>query len=193
MERACWPASEESIMSIPTISPEQLAELCNQRPQINLIDVRTPAEYRALHLEAARNVPLEILDPAALIREFAVSDSDPLYVICASGSRGRQACERLVQAGINNVLNIEGGTTACVKAGLPVLRGKSSVSLERQVRMTAGSIVLVGTLLGLLHPAFLVVPGFIGAGLLFSGITDTCGMAMMLARMPWNRCGSIPA
>jgi rhodanese-related sulfurtransferase len=177
-------------MSIPTISPEQLAGLCRQRPKINLIDVRTPAEFRAVHLEAARNVPLDSLDPAALIREVATSGNDPLYLICASGTRGRQACEQLVMAGANNVMNVEGGTIACVKVGLPVIRGQKRVSLERQVRMTGGSLVLVGTLLGLVHPAFLVVPGFIGAGLLFSGITDTCGMAVILARMPWNRCAS---
>lgn len=77
---------------------------------------------------------------------------------------------------------------ACVAAGLPVVRGKKAVSLERQVRITAGSLVLIGAILGyFVHPYWIGLSAFIGAGLAFAGITDTCGMGMMLARMPWNQ------
>ena len=91
-------------------------------------------------------------------------------------------------AGFTNIVNVEGGTLACVEHGLPVVRGNKMVSLERQVRIAAGLLVLVGALLGwLVHPALHGLSAFIGAGLLFAGITDTCGMGMLLARMPWNQ------
>jgi len=96
--------------------------------------------------------------------------------------------ERFQAAGFNNVVNIEGGTLACVEAGLSVVRGKKSISLERQVRIAAGLLVLSGAVLGwLVHPAFIGLSAFVGAGLVFAGVTDTCGMGLMLARMPWNR------
>ncbi len=118
------------------------------------------------------------------------SAQEPLYVICRSGGRGRQACEKFLQAGFSNVVNVEGGTTACVEAGLPVVRGRKAISLERQVRIAAGSLVLLGAVLGwFVHPALVGLSAFVGAGLMFAGITDTCGMGMILARMPWNQCG----
>lgn len=175
-------------MNVPTISPKKLAEHCKDNGTLDLIDVRTPVEFRELHVEAARNVPLERLDPAALMQSRNGSRDEPLYVICQSGSRGRQACERFLSAGFSNVANVEGGTLACVEAGLPIVRGKRAMSLERQVRIAAGLLVLIGALLGwLVHPGFMGLSAFIGAGLVFAGITDTCGMGMVLARMPWNQ------
>ena len=126
---------------------------------------------------------------AALMQARNGSANEPLYVICRSGSRGQQACEKFLKAGFSNVVNIEGGTMACVEAGLPVVRGKKAISLERQVRIAAGSLVLLGAVLGwFVHPAFIGLSAFVGAGLVFAGITDTCGMGMILARMPWNQC-----
>jgi rhodanese-related sulfurtransferase len=159
--------------------------------RVDLIDVRTPVEYRELHVPQARNVPLDQLDPAGLIQSRKGSAEAPLYLICRSGSRGQQACEQLRRAGLSQVFNVEGGTLAWAANGLPVVRGKKAISLERQVRIAAGSLVLFGTLLGwLVHPAYAALAAFIGAGLVFSGITDTCGMGLMLARMPWNRRGA---
>lgn len=172
-----------------TISAARLAELCRQGKSLDLIDVRTPVEFREVHVTLARNFPLDQLDAAAVSQ--ARSAGEPLYVICRSGSRGRQACEKLLQAGLTGVINVEGGTLACIDAGVPVVRGKKAVSLERQVRIAAGSLVLVSAILGwLVHPAFMALGAFVGAGLIFAGITDTCGMGMLLARMPWNRCSS---
>jgi hypothetical protein len=89
--------------------------------------------------------------------------------------------------GIPNVVNVEGGTLACIESGVPVVRGKESISLERQVRITAGTLVFIGAALGFfVHPYWMALPAFIGAGLVFAGVTDTCGMGMMLAKMPWN-------
>jgi rhodanese-related sulfurtransferase len=174
-------------MSVSTINPRQLIELCKGNGKLDLIDVRTPVEFREVHVEFARNVPLDRLDPATLLASRNGSKDEPLYLICRSGSRGRRACEKFLAAGFANVVNVEGGTLACVESGLPVVRGKKAISLERQVRIAAGLLVLLGALLGwLVHPAFIGLSAFIGAGLVFAGVTDTCGMGMLLARMPWN-------
>ena len=176
-------------MTATTIKPQDFAGLCTDGKKIDLIDVRTPVEYREVHVGIARNVPLDRLDVAAIMRGRNGSASEPLYVICRSGSRGQQACEKFLAAGFPNVVNVEGGTLACVEAGLAVVRGKKAVSLERQVRIAAGMLVVLGAALSFVHPAFVGLSAFVGAGLVFAGITDTCGMGMILARMPWNQSG----
>jgi rhodanese-related sulfurtransferase len=179
---------QETPVEVATISPRDLT--ARQAGQsVELIDVRTPVEFREVHAEFARNVPLSDLDPVAVMSARAGGPDQPLYIICQSGSRGRQACEKFLTAGFANVVNVEGGTRAWVECGLPVVRGKKTISLERQVRIAAGSLVLLGVGLGFLHPAFFGIAAFVGAGLVFAGITDTCGMGLLLARMPWNRVG----
>lgn len=174
-----------------TISPQEFARLKQTGKTIELIDVRTPVEFQELHVEFARNVPLDRLDPKAIQAERNGNADQPLYVVCRSGSRGKQACDKFVAAGMTNVVNVEGGTLACEAAGLPVVRGKKTISLERQVRIAAGSIVVIGSALGFfVHPYFIGLAAFVGAGLVFAGITDTCGMGMVLARMPWNQVKS---
>lgn len=169
-----------------TITPRNLADLIQSGAAVELIDVRTPVEYREVHVSCARNVPLDQLNAAHLAA--GRSGSEPLYVICRSGSRGKQACEKFLAAGFTNVVNVEGGTQAWDQAGLPVVRGKKAVSLERQVRIAAGLLVLTGSILGhFIHPYWIGLSAFVGAGLTFAGITDTCGMGMLLARMPWNQ------
>ncbi len=176
-------------MSVTMISPSQFAELCRHGQNIELLDVRTPVEFREVHLAAARNVPLDQLDPAQFMQARSGSKEEPLYIICRSGSRGQQACEKFLQARYTNVVNIEGGTLACIEAGHPVVRGPKAMSLERQVRIAAGLLVVVGVALGFFfHEAFLGLAGFVGVGLVFAGITDTCGMGLILAQMPWNKC-----
>jgi rhodanese-related sulfurtransferase len=179
---------------VATITPGALSERIHAGGPIELIDVRTPLEYRAVHAAGARLVPLQGLDPLAVMRSRAGREDEPLYVICRSGSRGELACQRFRAAGFTNVVNVEGGTLAWEQAGLPVERGKSVIGLERQVRIAAGLLVLLGTALGaFLHPAFLGLSAFVGAGLVFAGVTERCGMALLLARMPWNQAGSEPA
>jgi rhodanese-related sulfurtransferase len=178
-------------MNILTITPAALRERQRAGQAIELIDVRTPAEFREVHAEPARLVPLDRLDPKAIMEARDGGKDEPLYVICRTGSRARQACEKFLAAGYSNVILVEGGTLGWEQAGLPVVRGKKTIALERQVRIAAGSLVLLGTALGaLVHPDFLALPAFVGAGLIFAGVTDTCGMAMLLARMPWNQAGS---
>jgi rhodanese-related sulfurtransferase len=174
-------------MSVTTISPQRLSEMC-QSGKIDLLDVRTPVEFQELHAKYARNVPLDRLDPAAVMQARNGSKDEPVYFICRSGSRGRKACEKFGAAGFANVINVEGGTLAWAECGLPVVRGKKTISLERQVRIAAGSLVVLGAILGwAVHPAFVALSAFVGGGLVFSGITDTCGMGLLLARMPWNQ------
>jgi len=156
---------------------------------VDIIDVRTPVEFREVRAASARNMPLDALDPHAVMKSRDGSADEPLYLICEGGTRGGKACQKFIDAGFTNVINVEGGTEAWVKAGLPVVRGKKAMSLERQVRITAGFIVLVGALLGIfVHPYFAGISAVVGAGLIFAGITDTCAMGMLIAKMPWNQC-----
>ncbi len=174
-------------MSVATISPQQLHDRGRSGQPLELIDVRTPVEYRELHIPFAKNIPLDQLKASELTTARSSPD-EPLFVICRSGNRAEQACEKFHSLGYTNVVNVEGGTQAWDQAGLPVVRGKKSVSLERQVRIAAGSLVVIGAVLGaFVHPYFIGLAAFVGAGLVFAGVTDTCGMGMMLARMPWNR------
>lgn len=156
--------------------------------RIDLVDVRTPVEFQEIHVDIARNQPLERLDPKAIQAARNGKAREPLYIICRSGKRGEQACEKFMAAGFENVINIAGGTNACTEVGIPVVRGKKAISLERQVRIAAGAMVFTGAALGFfVHPYWMGLSAFVGAGLIFAGVTDTCGMGMMLARMPWNQ------
>src|SRR5690242_20136559 len=110
-------------MDVATITPEELWAKRERGEPIDLIDVRTPVEYREVHAEAARLVPLDTLDPAAVMRTRDGAGDRPLYTICRSGARGRQACETFLAAGFPNVVNVEGGTLDWERAGLPVVRG----------------------------------------------------------------------
>lgn len=170
-----------------TINISSLAKRDGQG-SLDLIDVRTPMEYREVHAKHATNIPLDALDPQAVMKSRNGSADEPLFVICKSGARGAKAQQKFFDAGFTNVINVEGGTEAWVSAGLPFVRGKKAVSLERQVRIAAGFIVLVGALLGIfVHPYFAGIPAFVGAGLMFAGITDSCAMGMLIAKMPWNQ------
>ena len=182
---------------VTTISPQQLADLLKDNTAIRLVDVRTPAEFGEVHVNIATNIPLDRLAPATVGNH--VPGEGPLYFICKSGGRSGKACEKMLAAGHTDVISIDGGTTACEAAGLPVIRGKKAMSLERQVRIAAGALVFGGVMLAAfggtdtLRMAGLGLAGFVGAGLVFAGVTDTCGMAMLIARMPWNQAGGAGA
>ena len=151
---------------------------------IPLIDVRTPAEYGSLHAESAQSHPMESLD----IGSFPFLKDQEIHVICQSGGRSMKVCQKLESAGFEKVVNVEGGTSTWNDSGLPVITGKKAMSLERQVRIAAGSLVVVGAVVGhFVHPGGFALSAFVGAGLVFAGVTDTCGMGMLIARMPWNR------
>ena len=173
-------------MSTQTITPKSLYDLISKGNSVHLVDVRTPAEFQEIHVDVAKNVPLDRLDPATL--GLNPQSKEPLYVICRSGARGSQACQSLLRSGLSNVVNVEGGTMAWAQAGLPVIRGNKSVSIDRQVRMIAGSLVLLASILAVtLDARWGILSGVIGAGLLHAGLFDSCMMGMWLAKMPWNQ------
>lgn len=176
-------------MSLKSISPRQLCDLSASGQTIELIDVRTPMEFYDVHADCAKNVPLDTLDPAKVMLGRSAPGDRPLYVVCRSGGRSKQACEKFLTAGFPNVVNVEGGTLAWIEAGLPVVRGKKKmISLERQVRIVAGLLVVLGIVSGwFVHPGFLGLSAFCGLGLIYAGLTDRCGMGLLLAKMPWNR------
>ena len=151
-----------------------------------LLDVRTPMEYREVHIEGALLVPLDELRPDEFVRQHQQVES--CVVICRGGSRARKAAEKLVSAGLSGVAVLEGGMQAWEGAGLPVRRGVKVISLDRQVRIAIGSLVLLGAVLGrFVHPGGYGLCAFMGAGLIFSGVADFCGLALILAKAPWNK------
>jgi rhodanese-related sulfurtransferase len=169
----------------PILTPAQAAEAIEIEPGARLLDVRTPGEYESAHIAGAYNVPLDTLGEHA--REVR-SVRDPVILVCQSGQRARLAEEALRQAGMPNLHVLHGGMNGWVAAGMPVRRGPKRISLERQVRIVAGSLAAVGGALALLvSPWFALLPALVGSGLVFSGVTDTCGMALLLARLPHNR------
>ena len=168
------------------IRPTELAELLAEHPEIRLLDVRTPAEYETVHIRGAYNVPLDHLGEHGA--EIRTNVTEPVVLVCQSGQRARKAEEALKSAGMPNLHVLDGGVSGWVAAGNPVLRGAERLSLERQVRIAAGTLAAVGGALALLvDPLFAILPAFVGSGLVFAGATNTCGMAMLLTRLPYNR------
>ncbi|MEE8452317.1 MAG: rhodanese-like domain-containing protein [Thermoguttaceae bacterium] len=175
-------------MSVRTISSIELRDLLASTPDLPLVDVRMPGEFREVHVVGARNVPLDRLSAETLSDTLGQLDDGPVYFICKTGKRSEMACQKAPGFGVADVTSVEGGTDGCIADGLTVERGKKAVSLERQVRIVAGGLVLVGAVLALtVHPYWAALPAFVGAGLVFAGVTDTCAMGMLLMKMPWNR------
>ena len=165
-----------------SISAQELAEQLALN-RVTVIDVREPMEYASGHIAGSLNVPLARLPQADL-------PQGPLVLICQSGNRSRQGLERLLQSGHPQpVADLAGGIPTWQQAGLPVRKLRNApLPLMRQVQITAGSLVLLGLILShVVAPAWILLSWFVGAGLTFAGITGFCGMARLLALMPWNR------
>jgi len=167
------------------ITPQDVRKLQHSGEAL-LLDVRTPAEIRQSELEACKCVPHE--------KVGACPDLDQLprdreiIIICASGKRATMAAEALEGKGFTNLAIMEGGVNQWKSDGFPVKEGKGVMSLERQVRLAAGALVAIGAALAyFVNPAWILLPGFVGCGLVFAALTDTCAMGMMIAKMPWNR------
>jgi rhodanese-related sulfurtransferase len=148
------------------------------------IDVRSASEYATGHLPGAINIPLEQIE----LRVGDLAENEPLVLICQRGARAQMAATRLGPYG-RNIAVLEGGTQAWVEAGYPVVASvEARWSLERQVRLGAGVLVVLGVALSVLsNLRWIYLAGFIGLGLSFAGLTDICPMGLMLARLPWNR------
>lgn len=179
-------AAADGATALRSVSTQQLS-LLTASENMNLIDVRTPGEFATLRIAHSLNLPLERLNPAALLSRLGPDTA--LYCICQTGTRSQIAAERLRAAGFTNVVHVDGGTNSWSSAGLPLVEGGRNVmSLERQVRITAGLFIVLGVIAGaLLHPAAYWLSALIGAGLVYAGLSNTCGMSMVLARFPWNR------
>lgn len=151
-----------------------------------VVDVRTPGEFESAHIPGAINIPLDQVD--SHLRRIVSEAGGRMVLVCLSGGRAQMAAGKLAGAGLDDVVVLEGGMNSWLAAGGEVERtGKARWGLERQVRLVAGSVVLISVLLSLVWQPAVFLAGFIGAGLTFSGITNTCGMAMMLAKLPYNR------
>lgn len=173
---------------ITTISAEKLDSMIRSGQTIHILDVRTGLECKTEQLGCNFiHIPLHELNAEKFVKDYgATIGQDPLYILCRSGGRAMKAAQML-EAHIPNLVIIEGGITACKTCSMPIKRTQT-LSLERQVRIAAGSFVLIGALLGfLVSTAFFFICAFVGAGLVFAGITDKCGMALILARAPWNK------
>jgi len=149
-----------------------------------LLDVRGFDEFAAGHAEGAVCIPLPDLER----RAAEIPTDRPVLVMCASGERSAMAVQRLAALGFDNIVDCQGGFSAWEKAGLPVLRQRGIIPLERQVRGVAGAMVFAFTLAGLLaSPAWLFGSLFVGFMLFLSSVTGLCPMLVLLKRMPWNR------
>ena len=168
------------------IRPPELAQLLSEHPEVRLLDVRTPTEYETVHIRGAYNVPLDLLGEHGA--EIRINVAEPVVLVCQSGQRARKAEEALKAAGMPNLHVLDGGVNGWVAAGNPVVRRAERLSLERQVRIAAGALAAIGGILAVvINPLFALLPALVGSGLVFAGVTNTCGMAMLLTRLPYNR------
>jgi rhodanese-related sulfurtransferase len=169
------------------ISVHELKDVLNRKKgqDILVIDVRTPDEHRLGRIPQVVNMPLGEIEK----RVEELKKYDAVYVHCQSGNRSQRACANLETLGLENAVNVQGGIGEWERLGFQVIRdGKSRMPLMRQVLLSAGLLILTGFVLAWsVHPYFLGLPLFVGAGLTFAGATGHCLMAMLLARCPWNR------
>lgn len=176
----------KSTGSLPhEIHPAELQAWCHAGHCVQIVDVRSGGEFAGGRINGAKLIPLAELAN----RVHELERATPVVVICQSGKRGALAREELRRLGWANVANLAGGMGAWSGAGLPVEKDPHAPwALERQVRVAAGTLVLLGIILGwFVHVGFFALSGFVGAGLVFAGVSDWCGMGLLLARAPWNR------
>ncbi|MDD4894626.1 MAG: MBL fold metallo-hydrolase [Candidatus Omnitrophica bacterium] len=176
---------EGQAASLEIISPREAMALIAKDPQVKLLDVRSALEFIQVHIKDSTNVPIDII-PAKIdeLSQF----KQGYIVFCRTGNRSPMAADMLIQAGIHNVKVMDGGMQRWQKEGLPVIKGEGGISLERQVRLIAGSLVLAGIMLALFaHWVFIFVPVFVSCGLIYAGLTDNCLMGMLLMKLPYNK------
>lgn len=171
-----------------SLTPAELMALVKSDSQVTVLDVRTPAEFESSHIPGSYNVPLDRLSEHA--DELASAAGGAVVLVCRSGVRARQAEQTLQSVRLPRLHVLDGGLSAWEAASLPLNRGRQRWSMERQVRGVAGGIALTGALAGLFiwRPLGGVAAG-IGGGLLFSSLTDSCAMARLLSKLPYNAGG----
>ncbi|GAA3778665.1 rhodanese-like domain-containing protein [Micromonospora maritima] len=171
-----------------TVDAATLRELIAAGRAPRLIDVRTPGEFEAAHVPGAYNVPLDLLKEHR--EELRSHLDEDVVLICRSGVRAGQAGQALGTVGLPNVRVLDGGMLAWQATNAPVVQGRPRWDLERQVRLVAGSIVLAAVVGSVFVPGLKWVAAFIGAGLTFAALTNTCAMGMLLGKLPYNRGAS---
>ena len=150
-----------------------------------ILDVRTPGEFEQAHIQESYNIPLDKLEQ---YKHQIDKIDDDIVIVCKSGNRATQACNKLNVLSKKNYKVMEGGITAWQQHGYDVVKGKKKWELERQVRFVAGLLVIIGAILAyLVSMHFIILSAFVGAGLVFAAVTNTCGMAMALAKLPYNK------
>jgi glyoxylase-like metal-dependent hydrolase (beta-lactamase superfamily II)/rhodanese-related sulfurtransferase len=173
------------------ISAADAAKQVSAGGAVSVIDVRTGMEFETEHVEGSRHIPVDQVKSRA---QEVMAVAAPRMIMCQSGRRAEQAAETLSAMGIGGLSVIEGGMNAFSPAGGDTVKGKQHMSLERQVRIIAGFIVVLGCALAwYVNPYCILISAFVGCGLMFAGITGTCGMALVLAKMPWNRVSTSSA
>jgi len=170
-----------------TIQPAELKQRLDSDSKPLILDVRTPAEFKEMAIADSKSMPLDQLDAEA-VKQMAPQGGG-CVVVCYSGKRSDQACAKLKEAGLDDVCSLQGGLELWERMQLPLRKHeKAGFSIIRQVHIVAGLLVLSGTILAAtVSPWWAILPGFVGAGLAFAGLTGFCGMALILAKMPWNR------
>jgi rhodanese-related sulfurtransferase len=174
-------------METPFDTP-RLRDLLERGEDVRVIDVRTGGEYETAHIPGSYNVPLDTLGEHR--EEIRRHVTETVVLVCQSGNRASQAEKQLAAAGMSNVHVLQGGIAGWERLGAPLNRGKEKWSLERQVRLVAGLIVLVAVLGSLAVPGLQWVAAFVGAGLTFAALSNTCMMGTLLGKLPYNRGGS---
>lgn len=169
---------------LEAIAPATLKQWLEE-DRVTLVDVREPSEHAGEKIAGSHLVPLSRFEPTQLPH----ADGKPVVLYCQTGNRSTEAARHLILAGYESVIHLDGGITAWKQAGQPTQINKNApISIMRQVQIIAGSLVLTGTLLGaFVSPWFLILSGFVGAGLTFAGLSGTCAMAMLLAKLPYNQ------
>ncbi len=173
------------------IHADALSTLIDDGSPLHLIDVRSPAEFESAHIPGALNLPLDVITEHA-VRVHSQAQH-PVVLICQAGPRAVQASDRLNAVGLADTAILDGGMSRWDDGQRPVNRGTQRWSLERQVRLVAGSIVLTGIAASLVRPKAKFLSGGIGAGLTFSALSNTCAMGNLLSRLPYNRGASYDA
>ncbi len=171
------------------ITVQELKKEIDAGTSAQIVDVRTPSEYIGERIEQAVSVPLIHFDRLAM----SLDKSRDVYAMCRGGQRASEFCRKLDALGYRTFC-VEGGLSAWLKQDFPVVRAPSQPwSLERQTRFAIGFIVFIGVFLALtVHPHFIYLSGFVGIGLMYSGVADFCGMSLLLAKMPWNKVRDEP-
>lgn len=170
---------------ITTSAFKEVIESEASNESVAFINVCTPAEYKERHIQGVRNIPLDTL--AQHVAEL--NQKATVYIHCRSGNRGKKAIETLEALGVTaELVNVEGGLLAWQEAGYETGSHTSRLPIMRQVFIGAGGLVLFGLILSyVVDESFLLIPLFVSLGLLLSGFTGWCGMALLLGKMPWNK------